>query len=563
MENSLAVHHMEEGRSRTYSVDDKIDLSEEAFYEMEVAPIKVWERPKDEELRILIFTACYFVLDGVTLTIRRLESHLKSRGAIVKIATCVPDDFSEEQKKEVIVLPGIKIPFTQAGEGYAFGSTLKPESIRLIEEFNPNCVHFTVPDLVSLDAIRWCQRNNIAYMATFHSNYSDYLKYYYMEWALKSLFLVYLRGFYEQIPALYVPTRYMVDKLKAEGFGVNTQLVEWGRGVDLKLFSPDRRSNEFRASRGVGRNDIMVLWVGRLVPEKRPDIYTAVLQRLHAEGLPVKGVVVGHGTFENTFASMPYVSCAGWLSGVALAEAYASADVLLFPSGVETFGNVTLEAIASGLPGVVVTECSGHLVQSGYNGFTCPDDDLEGFYQTTRSLVVDKQLRKRMSRDARRSAWKFERGKILQQMAENYKDAILRHKEPQFMKNLSLTNHGQGNTVLSRLCCNFAVFKWIVDPLFAAFGKIQDIAEFFKNVSTGSASPMSCFNSCGTCNRCSSSCMKVKSSQPSHSSLTSPSQSSRMTSSPAFTLLLKTMNYTAIIASYVIIGLLIYASFIL
>ena len=207
MNMSVDAELIEEGRGRgkTASFDDKIDLSEEEFYQFEHIPVKVWERPKDEDLRILIFTACYFVLDGVTLTIRRLESHLRSRGATVKIATCVPDDFSEEQKKDVIVLPGIKIPFTQAGEGYAFGSGLRPESIALIEEYNPTCVHFTVPDLVSLDAIRWCQRNNVAYVATFHSNYSDYLKYYYMEWAFKYLFQMYLRGFYESIPALYVP----------------------------------------------------------------------------------------------------------------------------------------------------------------------------------------------------------------------------------------------------------------------------------------------------------------------------------------------------------------------
>lgn len=118
---------------------------------------------QDHELRILIFTATYFVLDGVTLTIRRLESHLRSKGAIVKICTTVGDDVEKEQMKDVIVVPGIKVPFSNAGS-YAIGVNLDVNTIKQIEDFKPNCVHFTVPDFVSLEGIRWCQRNNIAYI---------------------------------------------------------------------------------------------------------------------------------------------------------------------------------------------------------------------------------------------------------------------------------------------------------------------------------------------------------------------------------------------------------------
>lgn len=108
-------------------------------------------RPKDSELRVLIFTACYFVLDGVTLTIRRLESHLKSRGVTIKIVSTVPDDFCKLESKDIIKIRSIKVPFQEAGNGLAFGAGLDPEAIKEIEKFNPNCVHFTVPDLVSLD----------------------------------------------------------------------------------------------------------------------------------------------------------------------------------------------------------------------------------------------------------------------------------------------------------------------------------------------------------------------------------------------------------------------------
>lgn len=107
--------------------------------------------------------------------------------------------------QDLIVVPGIKIPFTHAGTGYAFGGGLDEDIIREIERYNPNIVHFTVPDLVGLDGVKWCQKNNVPYIATWHSNYCDYLKYYFLDWVLKPGFLRYLQGFYEQVPVVLVP----------------------------------------------------------------------------------------------------------------------------------------------------------------------------------------------------------------------------------------------------------------------------------------------------------------------------------------------------------------------
>ena len=166
------------------------------------------DRPVDSELRILIFTATYFVLDGVTLTIRRLEGHLRSHGATVKILTTVPDSIDPELLKNVLVVPGIKIPFSHLGD-YSFGVGLDENTIQLIEQYKPNIVHFTVPDFVALEGIRWCQRNNVAYIGTWHSNYVDYLKYYFIEWILGALFHKYLKSFFEQIPTVYVPTHFV------------------------------------------------------------------------------------------------------------------------------------------------------------------------------------------------------------------------------------------------------------------------------------------------------------------------------------------------------------------
>ena len=213
----------------------------------------------------------------------------------------------------------------------------------------------------------------------------------------------------------------MLEKMDQWGYGTCAELHEWGRGVDLDIFSPDRRSQSFRESKNVRDTDVVVIWVGRLVPEKRPDIWLNTVKRLQAEGLPVKALVVGNGTYEKTLAQLKDVTCCGWLSGVALAEAYASSDVMLFPSDVETFGNVTLEALSSGCPCVIEEKCGGHLVPDGVNGFTCPAGDFEAFYQATKRIVQDAALRKEMSQKAREGSWNFERRKIMQQMLENYK----------------------------------------------------------------------------------------------------------------------------------------------
>jgi glycosyltransferase involved in cell wall biosynthesis len=187
-------------------LSQEIGLSDGEKLELGLNLMNSMERPANDQLRILIFTATYFVLDGVTLTIRRLESHLRSTGAIVKVLSTIPDDIPVEQTRDLIVVPGIKIPQIA---GYAMGLGLDENTLRLIENFNPNIIHFTVPDFVGLDGIRYCQRNNIAYIATWHSNYSEYLKYYYLEWILGAGLDRYLSGFFEQVPVIYVPTPFV------------------------------------------------------------------------------------------------------------------------------------------------------------------------------------------------------------------------------------------------------------------------------------------------------------------------------------------------------------------
>jgi hypothetical protein len=370
----------------------------------------------------------------------------------------------------------------------------------------------------------------------------------------------------------------MLAKLDDMGFGgegVCTQYIEWGRGVDTKLFSPDRRSAEFRASRGLSAHDVLIIWVGRLVPEKRPDIWTDVVTRLNDEGIACKGVVVGHGFSQNELAKLENVHCLGWLSGVGLAEAYASADILLFPSDVETFGSVTLEALASGCVGVVERGCSGHLVENGFNGYTCTAGDGEEFYEATKALVSNHALRREMSVNARRSAWKYERNKILQQMAENYKDAIVNHQDPKYLRNL-MEEYPEvtGKNVLSTLCCSYVIIKRVLEPFLDTSSKVQDLVNWASGLSKGGActpGKLCSGVSCSCCSCLSSVCKSIPKEKASLQgsaseeeldfSRASPRPRARSPVGLSFVFLIRTMNFCAIAASYVIIALFVYASF--
>ena len=347
----------------------------------------------------------------------------------------------------------------------------------------------------------------------------------------------------------------MLKKMQTEwGYGVSTQLREWGRGVDLKLFNRERRSELFRESKGIRPDEVVVLWVGRLVPEKQPEIWVNVVKRLQSEGLPVKGLVVGHGTFEATLSQLKNIVCCGWLSGVALAEAYASADILVFPSAVETFGNVTLEALASGCSCVVEEKCGDHLVEAGVNGYTCRAGNYEDFYQATKRIVQDPALRKQMSKNAADSAWKFERHKIMQQMAENYKDAIVNFRDPSYCKNyMASSPEAAGRNFLAVFCCNYVLIKSFAEPFLNTSKGVQTLVDNTSQCVHHSRSRLNC----------ASSTEYLMTEEEYYDRSRFEDERKGRLAFPTNTgyCITRTIHYFAMVLSYLIIFLFIYASF--
>ena len=381
----------------------------------------------EADLRVVFLTAAYHIPDGVALTVNRIATYLQKRGATTMIITADPKDDSATYPTgggEIVKVTSIELPFATTFK-YCMGIQLDDSVKQRIINFKPTVMHFSVPDVVARQGLRWAEEQGIPSMATWHSNYADYLQYYGRDW-FRPILELYLRGFFRQV-FTYVPTPYICTKLTEIGFDPSIIGV-WGRGVDCEIFSPSKRCDLFRSKLGISNSEIVVLWAGRTVYEKRPDIYGTILKKLIAEGLPVKGLVAGGIGPGVEFMKHTSIIQLGWLNAEELAQAYASSDILLFPSAVETFGNVTLESLACGTPAVVEKGCSGHLVTHGVNGYACEKDNEEQFYELTRKMVVDRLLLSSMKFESRKSALTWEMDTVMEKMADNYRTAAIAHQ---------------------------------------------------------------------------------------------------------------------------------------
>ena len=199
------------------------------------------------------------------------------------------------------------------------------------------------------------------------------------------------------------------------------ELALWNRGVNIDSFTPARRSEALRTSICTSSSDIVLLWVGPLDPEKRPDIWFAVVKRLQDDGLPVKALLMNRDSLPTSSTyDLSHVMIVDNLSEGALGEALASGDILFMPGASADLDMVVSQSLSAGCPAIVGREHGGHLVDHGVNGFACQCDDAEGFYQEVRMLVQNVALRKQMSIAARETAWRFDRNIMLQKMTRNF-----------------------------------------------------------------------------------------------------------------------------------------------
>src|SRR5213078_1093240 len=221
---------------------------------------------------------------------------------------------------------------------------------------------------------------------------------------LESVTWRYMHWFYNQLDTVFVNSEeYRGSWIKR---GIEPEKLKiFPRGLDTQLFNPTRRDPAFFEKFGLKNGQVRLLYVGRVSREKDLDLLAEAYRRLRNEGLPIQLFIVGHGPYSDTLhESLPEAFFTGYLTGQELAAAYASADIFVFPSTTDTFGNVIIEAQASGVP-VIVSDSGGpkELVEDNQNGLITKSHDADDFTSAIRTLVTDPALRERMGNCARKS----------------------------------------------------------------------------------------------------------------------------------------------------------------
>lgn len=375
--------------------------------------------------RVALFTGAYnHIADGVSLTLNRLVAFLEESNTEVLVFAPSVDDPPVNHAGTLVPVPSIPFPGRRE---YRIAMGLSSSARKILRDFNPDLFHVATPDLLGYRALKLAQRWNVPVVASYHTHFSSYLKYY-GAGALETMMWRYLERFYEQCEHVYVPSPSMADVLRSHD--INDGLRLWERGVDTARFNPALRSLEWRRAQGVGDDDVLVSFIGRLVWEKGLRVFAEVIDGLNRRGVRHRSMIVGGGpALDDLTQRLPDTIFTGYLEGTALSRAYASSDLFLFPSDTETFGNVTLEAMASGLP-TVCADATGSrtLVEHGETGLLVPPGDSTAFLEAVQHLVEDARERRRMGISALNHARRYEWNTILSRMVAFY-DEIL---NPQF-----------------------------------------------------------------------------------------------------------------------------------
>lgn len=372
-------------------------------------------------MKVAIFTGNYnHIRDGVSLTLNRLVGFLIEKGVDVLVFGPTIDKPEIDHTGEFVAVPSISLP---GRPEYRISSAFPRGIQKRLEVFNPDIVHIATPDYLGFKALKWAIKNEIPVVASYHTHFSSYLKYYKLS-IIEPLLWKYLAWFYGKCTHVYVPSESMVKLLEERK--IKSELKIWARGIETDRFSPSFRDFRWRSQHGVSDDELIITFVSRLVWEKNLKLFAVVVNKLQTSYPKLKALIVGDGpAMEGAKELMPQAVFTGFLEGEELAIAYASSDIFFFPSDTETFGNVTLEAMASGLP-TVVADATGSrsLVNHGESGFVIPVESSDKFYTFIEELINDDKLRSRMSDSAIEKAEEFSWSVINNRLLSYYNEVL-------------------------------------------------------------------------------------------------------------------------------------------
>lgn len=370
-------------------------------------------------MKVAIFTDTFLPqVNGVTNTLYQMKGYMDKKGIEYRFA--VPGDrFNEDffqktisfQSFNFFLYPECKI------------SLPRYQEVReTMGRFNPDVIHIVTPFSLGLTGLKYAKDAGIPLVSSYHTNFPQYLRYYNFDF-LENALWHFFRWFHSNSCINFCPSRDTLTMLYEKGI---RNLEVWGRGIDTQRFSPAFRSEKLRFEHGVKR-DTLLLYVGRIAPEKELSVLMDAVDILNAKGLMFKLLVVGDGPSRQELEDKNpgNVVFTGYKSGLELQRYYASSDIFVFPSGTETYGNVILEAMASGLP--VVAAYSGGIKENlmdMYNGIAFEPGDSEAMAAAIQTLIQDKMLRERLAENARSYSQFRSWDSIFDNLFQKYRELI-------------------------------------------------------------------------------------------------------------------------------------------
>ncbi len=372
---------------------------------------------KTSDLRIALFSGNYnYVRDGANQALNRLVEYLLRQGAQVRVYSPTIDEPAFEPQGDLVSLPSIAIPTRSE---YRLSTGLRGQAKRDLADFNPNVVHVSAPDISGHRAVTWARRRGLPVLASVHTRFETYFRYYNMAW-FEPVIEAILRRFYRRCDALVAPSESFAQVLRDQR--MNYDIDIWTRGIDREMFNPGLRSLVWRRSLGIGDDEVVVGFHSRLVMEKGLDVFSDTIDELRRRGVKHRTLIVGDGPARGWLeARLPDAVFAGFMSGTDLGMAVASMDVLFFPSVTEAFGNVTLEAMACRLPVVAsVATGSQNLVSNGVSGRLIRPGAVHQFAEAIRDYIEDPKLRAAHGQAGEKRSEAFSWDQINQVVADTY-----------------------------------------------------------------------------------------------------------------------------------------------
>lgn len=374
-------------------------------------------------LRIAVVTETWPPeVNGVAMTLAKLVQGLSHRNhdvQLIRPRQTKTDSPMSDSSLEEVLMRGMPIPrYPELKLGLPSKKTLfKTWTLR-----RPDVVHIATEGPLGWSALQAAKVLKLPVTSDFRTNFQSYSKHYGVGWLRKPI-VAYLRKFHNATACTMVPTRELMRTLSQNGFA-NLKVVS--RGVDTKLFNISKRDTSLRSSWGATDDTKVLISVGRMAPEKNLDQVLKTYEALKVTGLAFKLVMVGDGPLKEQFQKRyPEIIFPGMLSQSNLAAYYASSNLFIFPSQTETFGNVTLEALASGIP-VLAFDCAAarDWVQTGVNGWLVAENNPEGFAAQAVTIFNSEDLLEKITQSTRQQVVHLDWDQIAEQVESVFWDAI-------------------------------------------------------------------------------------------------------------------------------------------